>query len=111
MLHTELEQKLPQMWLEKVDKMELIEFPNDTKLKLGFFDSILRRWFSNPFTDDSCVDVLDNNEDFLALEMSKQKSKLKNISKTLDAQHQLLRLIIQVNEKIIYLIYLIYVIY
>lgn len=51
-LHTELERKLPQMWLEKVDKLELIEYPNETKCKLGFMDSLLRRWFCNPFDDD-----------------------------------------------------------
>uniref|UniRef100_A0A1A9V4K4 Transient receptor potential cation channel subfamily A member 1 n=1 Tax=Glossina austeni TaxID=7395 RepID=A0A1A9V4K4_GLOAU len=52
-LHTELERKLPQMWLQKIDKMELIEYPNETKSKMGFFDFILRKWFSNPFTEDS----------------------------------------------------------
>ncbi|CAD7082067.1 unnamed protein product [Hermetia illucens] len=52
-LHTELERKLPQMWLEKVDKMELIEYPNHTKCKLGFLDSVLRKWFYNPFSEDS----------------------------------------------------------
>lgn len=52
-LHTELERKLPQMWLEKVDKMELIEYPNESKCKLGILDSFLRKWFCNPFTDDT----------------------------------------------------------
>lgn len=51
-LHTELERKLPHVWLQRVDKMELIEYPNETKCKLGFCDFILRKWFSNPFTDD-----------------------------------------------------------
>lgn len=51
-LHTELERKLPQIWLEKVDKLELIEYPNETKCKLSFMDSLLRRWFCNPFDDD-----------------------------------------------------------
>lgn len=51
-LHTELERKLPQMWLEMVDKMELIEYPNEKKSKLGFLDSVLRKWFCNPFTDE-----------------------------------------------------------
>lgn len=40
------------MLLERVDKCELIEYPNDTKCKLGFFDSILRKWFGNPFSDE-----------------------------------------------------------
>lgn len=30
-LHSELERKLPQMWLEKVDKTELIEYPNEVR--------------------------------------------------------------------------------
>lgn len=52
-LHTELERKLPAILLEKVDKDELIEYPNNKKCKLGFLDLILRKWFCNPFTDDS----------------------------------------------------------
>lgn len=52
-LHTELERKLPQMWLEKADKSELIEYPNSQKCKLGMFDFVLRKWFCNPFNDES----------------------------------------------------------
>lgn len=51
-LHTELERKLPAILLEKVDKNELIEYPNNSHCKLGFLDLILRKWFCNPFTDD-----------------------------------------------------------
>ncbi|XP_037045285.1 transient receptor potential cation channel subfamily A member 1 isoform X3 [Bradysia coprophila] len=98
-LHTELEQKLPQMWLERVDKMELIEYPNTLKCKLGFFDFILRKWFCNPFTDDATVDMMmESNEDYLTEEMEKQKKKLRDIGNVLDSQHQLLRLIIQKME-------------
>lgn len=50
-LHTELERKLPQIWLEKIDKNELIEYPNEAKCKLGFLDSMLRKWLCNPFND------------------------------------------------------------
>lgn len=42
------------------------------------------------------MDILDTNEDYLTEEMDKQRRKLKDISSTLDQQHQLLRLIIQV---------------
>lgn len=52
-LHTELERKLPSMWLEKADKVELIEYPNTQKCKLGIFDIVLRKWFCNPFNDES----------------------------------------------------------
>lgn len=50
-LHTELERKLPQIWLEKIDKNELIEYPNEAKCKLGFLDSMMRKWLCNPFND------------------------------------------------------------
>lgn len=50
-LHTELERKLPQIWLEKINKNELIEYPNEAKCKLGFFDYFLRRWLCNPFNE------------------------------------------------------------
>jgi transient receptor potential cation channel subfamily A protein 1 len=63
-LHTELERKLPQFLLEKVDKMELIEFPNDTKCKLGFLDTLLRKWFWNPFSDDGKYSVIQKKEMF-----------------------------------------------
>lgn len=52
-LHTELEQKLPQIWIEKADRTELIEYPNSQKCKLGIFDIVLRKWFCNPFNDES----------------------------------------------------------
>lgn len=52
-LHTELEQKLPKIWIEKADRTELIEYPNSQKLKLGIFDIVLRKWFCNPFNDES----------------------------------------------------------
>ncbi|XP_039436937.1 transient receptor potential cation channel subfamily A member 1-like isoform X2 [Culex pipiens pallens] len=100
-LHTELERKLPQMWLEMVDRNELIEYPNEKKCKLGFMDSILRKWFCNPFSDEAKggIDfVLDSNEDYIVTELEKQKRKLREIGNALDSQHQLLRLIVQKME-------------
>ena len=66
-LHTELERKLPAVWLEKVDKSELKEYPNDTKCKLGFMDSLLRKWFCNPFTDEGKGEWVVNSRDFPGL--------------------------------------------
>ncbi|XP_075228695.1 transient receptor potential cation channel A1 [Lycorma delicatula] len=97
-LHTELERKLPQVLLEKVDKMELIEYPNETKGKLGFIDMLIRKWLCNPFSDDGLEMVLENNEDYVSGEIDKVKNKLKNITKTLECQQTLLRLIIQKME-------------
>lgn len=45
--------------------------------------------------------VLENNEDVMTEEMDKMKTKLRNISKALDNQQQLLRLIVQVAYKLI----------
>ncbi|XP_001956862.3 transient receptor potential cation channel subfamily A member 1 isoform X2 [Drosophila ananassae] len=99
-LHTELERKLPHVWLQRVDKMELIEYPNETKCKLGFCDFILRKWFSNPFTDDSSMDAIsfDNNDDYINAELERQRRKLRDISRMLEQQHQLVRLIVQKME-------------
>nr|AOR81469.1 TRPA1 [Nilaparvata lugens] len=97
-LHTELERKLPQVLLEKVDKMELIEYPNETKGKLGFLDMVIRKWLCNPFSDDGLEMVLENNEDYVSGELEKMKTKLKTISKNLEGQQVLLRLIIQKME-------------
>ncbi|XP_032598623.1 transient receptor potential cation channel subfamily A member 1 isoform X2 [Drosophila grimshawi] len=99
-LHTELERKLPHVWLQRVDKMELIEYPNDTKCKIGFLDFILRKWFSNPFTEDSAMDVIsfDNNDDLINAEMDRQRRKLRDISRMLEQQHHLVRLIVQKME-------------
>lgn len=32
--------------------MELIEYPNEKKCKLGFLDTVLGKWFFNPFSND-----------------------------------------------------------
>lgn len=46
------------------------------------------------------MDVLqfENNEDFINNELEKQKRKLRDISRILEQQHQLLRLIVQKME-------------
>ncbi|XP_041563932.1 transient receptor potential cation channel subfamily A member 1 isoform X3 [Drosophila elegans] len=99
-LHTELERKLPHVWLQRVDKMELIEYPNEAKCKLGLCDFILRKWFSNPFTEDSSMDAIsfDNNDDYINAELERQRRKLRDISRMLEQQHHLVRLIVQKME-------------
>ncbi|XP_041987192.1 transient receptor potential cation channel subfamily A member 1 [Aricia agestis] len=98
-LHTELERKLPAFLLERVDKEELIEYPNNKKCKLGFLDLILRKWFCNPFTDDVGLDlVLESSEDFITGELDKQKRRLREMSQMIEQQHTLVRLIVQKME-------------
>jgi hypothetical protein len=43
---------------------------------------------------------LESSEDYLTSEMEKQKRKLKEMSKLMEQQHQLLRLIVQVCWKL-----------
>ncbi|XP_049885221.1 transient receptor potential cation channel subfamily A member 1 [Pectinophora gossypiella] len=98
-LHTELERKLPAILLEKVDKNELIEYPNNNKCKLGFLDLILRKWFCNPFTDDAGLDlVLESSEDYISAELDKQKRRLREMAQLMEQQHTLVRLIVQKME-------------
>ncbi|KAL0902157.1 hypothetical protein ABMA27_000099 [Loxostege sticticalis] len=98
-LHTELERKLPAILLEKVDKDELIEYPNNKCSKLGFLDLILRKWFCNPFTDDAGLDlVLESSEDYITAELDKQKRRLRDMSQLMEQQHTLIRLIVQKME-------------
>lgn len=49
-LYTKLDLNLPQVWLERVNKMELTEYSNTTKSDTGFFN--LEKWFCLPFTDN-----------------------------------------------------------
>ncbi|XP_057671401.1 transient receptor potential cation channel subfamily A member 1 isoform X2 [Diorhabda carinulata] len=98
-LHTELERKLPTFLLEKVDKMELVEYPNECKGKGGVLDLILRKWFGCPFSDDGAVDIaMDNTDDYIVAELDKTKKKLREITKALERQQQFLRLIVQKME-------------
>ncbi|XP_034255303.1 transient receptor potential cation channel subfamily A member 1 [Thrips palmi] len=98
-LHTELERKLPRFMLEKVDKMELIEYPNNECSRIGFVDTLLRKWFCSPFNDDDLDSTIpDLSEDVLSEELMKTKQKLKEITTALETQHMLLRLVVQKME-------------
>ncbi|XP_046391330.1 transient receptor potential cation channel subfamily A member 1 [Ischnura elegans] len=97
-LHTELERKLPHMLLEKVDKLEIIEYPNHVEGKRGILDSILKKWFGSPFSEDGLEGMLENSEDYIPEELEKQKRRLKEMHTSIEMQHQLLRLIVQKME-------------
>lgn len=57
-------------------------------------------YLSSPFRLSGAIDVLqfDNSEDHINNELEKQRRKLRDITRALDQQHQLLRLIIQKME-------------
>ncbi|CAB3379362.1 Hypothetical predicted protein [Cloeon dipterum] len=122
-LHSELERKLPQMLLEKVDKIEVIEYPNDSKCKRNFLDRIFRQWFFNPFIDEVGVNNESRNEydlsgappdrtmkhlkknlqseiidDDVLEELEAQRRLLKDVMAKLDSQQYLLRLVLQKME-------------
>ncbi|CAG9763418.1 unnamed protein product [Ceutorhynchus assimilis] len=97
-LHTELERKLPRRWLDKVDKCEIIEYPNEfSKNKKGFLDFILKKWFGSPFSEESDI-VMECSDDYVMTELEKTKTKLRHISQALETQNQFLRLIVQKME-------------
>lgn len=53
--------------------------------------------FKFVFLLTGCIDIsFDSTEEIVAEELEKQRRKLREITQTLDVQHQLLRLIIQV---------------
>ncbi|XP_050311925.1 transient receptor potential cation channel subfamily A member 1 isoform X2 [Anthonomus grandis grandis] len=96
-LHTELERRLPRRWLEKVDKDEIVEYPNESKSKKGIVDYIVKKWFGSPFSEDGDIGM-DNSEDYVMTEITKTKNRLRQLSQTLEQQNQFLRLIIQKME-------------
>lgn len=51
-MHSELERKLPKILLERIDKKELIEYPNERKSKIGFLDFLFRIWFHHAFSEE-----------------------------------------------------------
>ncbi|XP_077302598.1 transient receptor potential cation channel subfamily A member 1-like isoform X1 [Arctopsyche grandis] len=98
LLHTELEGKLPQCILDRVDNNYLIEYPNEAKCKSGILDFVLRKWFYNPFTEEGLDALVEKNDDLLIVELEKQKRRMKNMTRVLDQQHKLIRLIVQKME-------------
>ncbi|XP_059479839.1 transient receptor potential cation channel subfamily A member 1 [Neocloeon triangulifer] len=123
-LHSELERKLPRMLLERIDKMEVIEYPNDSKCKGNIIDRIFRQWFFNPFTDELAVKSDGRNDyrltgaqpdrtmqhfkkslqsdtpidDDVLEELDSQKRLMKDVLAKLDSQQYLLRLVLQKME-------------
>ncbi|XP_078619964.1 transient receptor potential cation channel subfamily A member 1-like [Branchiostoma floridae x Branchiostoma japonicum] len=104
-LHTELESKLPEVLVKKVDKVEVTVYPNTCKGKIANIMTQLRAGVGiddgNSVDHDSARgDALDAtvNTRSLAVEMDKQKRRMKEMNSMLVQQHQLLRLIVQKME-------------
>lgn len=54
-MHSELERKLPEILLKKVDKKELVEYPNERKSDISFLDFLFRIWFHHAFSEEGEV--------------------------------------------------------
>lgn len=101
-LHTDLERKLPNKLLKLVDKMEVFEYPNK-KCASSYMWNTLQKWFAcsrdeGMESQERYLSTIENVPEDISGELNRQKKKLKEMSKTMDQQLQLLRLIVQKME-------------
>ncbi|XP_068249556.1 transient receptor potential cation channel subfamily A member 1 isoform X2 [Palaemon carinicauda] len=97
-LHSDLESKLPEMIIKRVNKSELIIYPNRSKCQRIFTRILGALLYSSP-VDDKELEALDmQRDDYLWEELESQQRHLRSISKVLDKQTQLLQLIMQKME-------------
>ncbi|XP_063697805.1 transient receptor potential cation channel subfamily A member 1 [Culicoides brevitarsis] len=96
-LYTEIERKLPQAWLNKLNKVNLLEYPNKDIQKLDFISFILRPWLSNCMFEKKQDPVFlhDKQDKLFQQQTVEQTENLREICRMLDQQHHLLILIIQ----------------
>ncbi|XP_072234361.1 transient receptor potential cation channel subfamily A member 1-like [Leuresthes tenuis] len=95
-LHTALEDKLPYWFMKRVDKPSIIIYPN-RKCTRNFMSQMISGeeeknevWSRVQSKSKSCT--------FVENELTKQKSRMKEMSSILEKQHCLLKLIIQKME-------------
>ncbi|XP_078397355.1 transient receptor potential cation channel subfamily A member 1b [Cetorhinus maximus] len=91
-LHTSLEEKLPYWFLNRVDQEKIIVYPNKTS---GSVIENLVWSFSGSQIPNTASDVKNSAIDHkkLELQLEKQKHRLRDISVTMQKQHELLMLI------------------
>ncbi|EEC13968.1 transient receptor potential cation channel, putative, partial [Ixodes scapularis] len=99
-LHTDLERKLPRRILTIVDKTEVYVYPNQ-KGSSSYVWQTLQRWFASPkengkrgraFIGSSALQ--DSAMQDLCDELTRQKRRMKDISRAMEQQLSLLRLIV-----------------
>ncbi|ROT68773.1 Transient receptor potential cation channel subfamily A member 1 [Penaeus vannamei] len=97
-MHTELENKLPEMIIRRVNKSELVIYPNCRK-GTHLMNKILSAFnFACPFSDKKGTELESADsagDDYLWEELEGQRRRLRDISAVLDTQTKLLRLIMQ----------------
>ncbi|XP_042871223.1 transient receptor potential cation channel subfamily A member 1-like [Penaeus japonicus] len=100
-MHTELENKLPEMFIRRVNKSELTIYPNCRRGQ-HVLNRVLSAFnFACPFSDKkgTDLDTTDcSSDDYLWEELEGQRRRLRDISAVLDTQTKLLRLIMQKME-------------
>lgn len=69
------------------------------------FDYIILKLTNSKYSLDNIDMGFDTTEEIVAEELEKQRRKLRDITATLDQQHQMLRLIVQVGFVLIYVLY------
>ncbi|XP_026998616.2 transient receptor potential cation channel subfamily A member 1a isoform X2 [Tachysurus fulvidraco] len=92
-LHTNLEERLPHWFMKRVDQISVKDFPN--KCYKG------KRWFIcghevNKVRARLCSSTRQSTQ--LERELMKQKHRLKDLTESMDKQHNLLKLIVQKME-------------
>ncbi|KAI7792837.1 transient receptor potential cation channel subfamily A member 1b [Triplophysa rosa] len=93
-LHTTLEEKLPYWFLKRVDKPTITVYPN--KCKKVLLQVLVDGEIQN--TVRTRLNLKSGQGGPLERDLHKQKSRLKEMSRMLDKQHNLLKLIIQKME-------------
>ncbi|KAG7157058.1 Transient receptor potential cation channel subfamily A member 1-like 8 [Homarus americanus] len=102
-LHTELENKLPEVLIKLVNKTEVLVYPNSQCSK-GLFHHLLSAFsFVCPINEKRGIADLESlegggSEDYLWEQLEGQHRRLRDISSVLDQQTKLLRLIMQKME-------------
>ncbi|XP_030629407.1 transient receptor potential cation channel subfamily A member 1a [Chanos chanos] len=93
-LHTNLEEKLPKWFMKRVDQESIKEYPNKCykgKRRIFWFGSAVQR-------SRTRLSPIAHQSTPLERELTKQKCRLKEISDSMEKQHNLLKLIVQKME-------------
>ncbi|XP_034416620.1 transient receptor potential cation channel subfamily A member 1b [Cyclopterus lumpus] len=95
-LHTSLEDKLPYWFMKRVDKFSLVVYPN-RRCSRNYIRQLL---FGEEDTNDiwNRLQVKPKNCTVIENELTKQKARMKEMSSSMEKQHNLLKLIIQKME-------------
>ncbi|KAK4295471.1 hypothetical protein Pmani_031988 [Petrolisthes manimaculis] len=102
-LHTELENKLPKMLIKRVNRTEVVLYPNSHMCSTRLSRILSAFNFTGPMNSMQCnelegPDPRGSEEEYVWEAMEAQGHRLKEVSTVLDQQTKLLRLIMQKME-------------